>query len=123
MTSQHGRAAQMVSRRVGRFTLQDKGNFFVGLLVVLGCKVETPNFNMGIHALRIQVDRLPERGKGSAPLLERQFGLGQLIVSLRETWIELDGVAELDRGFLVLARFQITLSALEVFHLPLLGVK
>src|SRR5712664_3725821 len=61
--------------------------------------------------------------KSRLPLLERKIGLGPLIVSFRETRIELDCVLKLNAGFLVFARLQITLSAFEVLDLPLLGVK
>ena len=48
--------------------------------------------------------------------------LGEFIVCIGVSWIDLKGALELERGFAILAFLKIALAALEIFLLANVGI-
>src|SRR5260370_27888400 len=102
--------------------MQDECGFLFGLREFTRRKEKPRTIQTRIKSARIKVDGVLQRRISLLPLMLREFGLCQLIGSLRIARIKLQGVLKLDGGFLVLILLHVPLSALQLLDLPLLGL-
>ena len=94
----------------------------LGLLQVATCDQQVGEIDVGLIILGFNFNRTRQLLIRASPLLQLQIGLRQLIVSLGETRVHLDRVAELDSGFAVLFFFEVTLSTFKILLLAHVGV-
>ena len=108
--------------RIVRLRFQKHVGLLLGLLEVTAGDQQIGEIDSGLVIFRFQIDSLREFLIRRAPLLQLEKCLGQLVVRVAKTRVDLDRVAKLNGRLAVLAFFGVALPALEVFLFADIGI-
>src|SRR2546427_4623716 len=101
---------------------QKQVGVFLRLFEVTSGGQQICQIDVSLIIFGLQFDGADQFLVGSGPILQLEIGLGKLVMSVGVMGVHLNGVAELDGRFAILALVKITLTTFLVFLLPLVGI-